>query len=167
MRDDEAHRSGRRGGRRWLLFGSLALNLFLIGFLAVGAVKHHHRSEDMPPRALREVVEFMADREDDGWRLMHHMSDADEAALRDMKREHGARMTQAVADVRAARAEIVDLIAAGERDPEVLQPAFDRVDAARGAFHDALVAILMDSSERLSDDGYTLLAGHPWERRRD
>ena len=34
--------------RRWLLIGSLALNLFLIGFLAIGFFRHHE-DHDRPP----------------------------------------------------------------------------------------------------------------------
>lgn len=163
MRNDELHRTGKRGGRRWLLFASLALNLFLIGFMAVGAV-HHHRGDDGPPRPLRAMIEYMADR-DDGWRLMHHMSDADAAVMESMKATHGARMAAAATEARAARHAVRDLIASGERDPQVLGPAFDRVGTSRQEFHDALAAILLDASGRLSDEGYTELAGRRWERR--
>ena len=31
----------KRTGRRWLLIGSLGLNLFLIGFMAIGVARHH------------------------------------------------------------------------------------------------------------------------------
>lgn len=160
MRNDEQHESGKRGGRRWLLFGSLALNLFLIGFLAVGAV-HHHRGDESPPRMLRAMIDYMADR-DDGWRLKHHLSDPDIAAMDAMKRDHGARMAAATTETRAARHAIRDLIGSGERDPEVLRPAFERVKTSRQEFHDALAAILLDAATRLSDEGYTDLAGRRW-----
>lgn len=147
----------KRTGRRWLLIGSLGLNLFLIGFMAIGVARHHW-GDDYQPRPFREMIHFMRD-SDRGEHFLRHMPDADRAAIESMKQRHGAEFTAVWAENRAAREALRALMRDGERDPTRLQPAFDRLATTRQHYGQALQDIVIDAAQNLSDEGYRIIAG--------
>ncbi|NMM44501.1 periplasmic heavy metal sensor [Rhodospirillaceae bacterium KN72] len=158
MQDTDPKKKPRRS---WLLIGSLALNLFLIGFFAIGAIRHHHRGfDDFGGRShFRTMMHYMEDRGGP-----HHLppqlfSDADEVALAEIRNQHGSELAQTRADVRAARNAVRDLMRDGVRDPQRLAEALNDASAARDRYSKAINAMILDLAGSLSDDGYRDLAG--------
>ena len=147
--------------RSWLLIGSLALNLFLIGFFAIGAIRHHHRGfDDFEGRShFRTMMHYMDDRGGPRHLPPRLFSDADEATLAEVRDRHGAELAQARAETRAARNAVRDLMRDGVRDPQQLNEAMAKAAAARDHYSNALNALILDLAESLSDEGYRNLAG--------
>lgn len=152
--------AARKSSRmRWLLIGSLALNLFLIGFLAVGALRHHwHDGPHHKP--FREMMHFMRDRGPEQ-RFLRHLGDADAAIMMALKERHGPALSDAWQESRNARDAVRDLMRAGERDPAVLQAAMERARDSRNAAFLILEGLMLDIAAQLSDEGYRSLAGEP------
>lgn len=148
---------------RWILIGSLALNLFLIGFFAVGAVRHHW-DDDHHHRPFREMMHFMRDRGPEE-RFLHHLSDADAEIMLALKERHGAALSDSWQESRNAREALRDLMRAGERDPVILRAAMERARQTRQTAFLALEELMLDIAAELSDDGYRSLAGRPRDRR--
>lgn len=149
--------------RRWLLIASLGLNLCLIGFMVVGAMKYNWHREDS--WAFRGMLHYMQDRHSGDWYL-HRLEEPDQALMRRLKSEYGQTFNQSWQDGRTARASLRDLIRAGERDPERLRAVLREIRNARLAGSEVLEALIIDLAEEMSDDAYTDLAGRPrhWDR---
>jgi uncharacterized membrane protein len=151
--------------RRWLLIGSLALNLFLIGFLAIGFFRHHD-DHDRPPRPFSEMMRFMqADAPDEEGLSSHflkHMPDQDRDALIALREKHGPALSRAKAETWATRAHLRDLMQNGVRDSEQLTAALQQARDAQTRYFDETNALLLDIAGNLSDEGYKMLA----EKRR-
>lgn len=149
--------------RRWLLIGSLALNLFLIAFLVVGAVRHKWHRDDAWP--FKGMLHYMQDHRYGDWYL-HRLDDPDQTVMRQLKDEYGQSLSQAWRDRRAAREALRDLIRAGERDPDSLKAALTEIRSAREAGSEALDALILELAAELSDEAYRDLAGRPrhWDR---
>jgi uncharacterized membrane protein len=134
--------------RRWVLIGSLALNLFLIGFLAIGFFRHHE-DHDRPPRPFSEMI-------------LKHMPDQDRDALIALREKHGPALSRAKAETWATRAHLRDLMQNGVRDSEQLTAALQQARDAQTRYFDETNALLLDIAGNLSDEGYKMLA----EKRR-
>ncbi|WP_420417455.1 periplasmic heavy metal sensor [Pacificispira sp.] len=148
---------------RWLLIGSLALNLFLIGFFGVGALRHHWH--DGPPhKPFKEMIHFMRDRGPED-RFLHHLSAADADIMRALKQRHGAALKDSWQESREARNALRDLMRAGERDPAILRAAMDRARETRQASFLTFEALMLDVAAQLSDEGYRALAGDARDER--
>ncbi|MAO92078.1 MAG: hypothetical protein CMM78_09555 [Rhodospirillaceae bacterium] len=151
--------------RRWVLIGSLALNLFLIGFLAIGFFRHHE-DHDRPPRPFYEMMRFMqTDAPGEEGRSAHflkHMPDQDRDALITLREKHGPALSRAKAETWATRARLRDLMQNGVRDPEQLTAALRQTRDAQTRYFDETNALLLDIAGSLSDEGYKMLA----EKRR-
>lgn len=149
--------------RRWLLIGSLALNLFLITFLVVGIFRHHMSDTSMP-RPMIGLTKFIQSENGADW-FLRHMPDEDAEAIRSLRAQFGDTLRSATGENRSARRAVLSLIAAGERDPSILEPAFARLADARLALQETQSAMLLAASGSLSDEGYQRLAG--WRRHKD
>lgn len=155
--------------RRWVLIGSLALNLFLIGFLAIGFARDH-RGHDHKPRPFIEMMRFMqSDTANDEHRSAHfldHMPDQDRETFVALKAEHGPALAQAKSVTRETRGRLRDLMQAGVRDPEQLSAALQQARDAQTLYFDETNSLLLDLAKNLSDEGYKMLAGkdHPEHR---
>lgn len=147
--------------RSWLLIGSLALNLFLIGFFAIGAIRHHHRGfDDFGGRGhFRSMMHYMEDRGGPHHLPQRLFSDEDETTLARIRDQHGSELAQMRADVRATRNAVRELMRDGVRDPQRLTEALDDASAARDRYSKAINAMILDLAGSLSDDGYRDLAG--------
>lgn len=143
--------------RRWLLIASLGLNLFLIGFMAIGIARHHW-GDDHHPRQFREMMHFMRDGERSE-HFLRHIPDADTAAIQSLKMQHGAEFSAAWAESRAARHALREMMSNGERDPVRLAPAFERLAVARQRYARALQDIVIEAAQDLSDEGYKAFSG--------
>ncbi|MDF1748071.1 MAG: periplasmic heavy metal sensor [Alphaproteobacteria bacterium] len=145
--------------KRWLLIGSLALNLFLIGFMAIGFARHH-KDHDRPPRPFIEMMRFMQGSNDDrpGNHFLDHMPDQDRDVLLSLKAKHGPALAQAEGEARATRMQLRRLMQDGIRDPEILSAALLKARNAQEQFFDETNALLLDIAQSLSDDGYKMLA---------
>lgn len=142
--------------RRWLLVGSLALNIFLIAFLAVGTVRHHQQEE--APRGFREMMHFMRDTGSDH-RFLHHLSETDAAAMRRLRADHGAALTASRQETVAARNAVRDALLAGAGNEAALRAAIAQLRAARLNSYETFEPFLIDLGEGLSTDALTRIAG--------
>jgi uncharacterized membrane protein len=147
--------------RRWVLIASLALNVFLIAFLAVGTVRHHHHEDR--PMAFREMMMFMRDDGADQ-RFLRHFSDADAAVMRRLRATYGADMQVSRADARAARDAVrVALLSGG--DPDAIRQAMDGLRAARLESYETFEPFLIDLGQGLSQEALERIAGERGHRR--
>ena len=147
--------------RRWLLIGSLALNLFLIGFLAIGFFRHHE-DHDRPPRPFSEMMRFMqADDHDKKGRSEHflkYMPDQDHDALIALREKHGPALARAKAETSATRTQLRALMQRGVRDPQQLSEALRQARDAQTRYFNETNALLLDIAGSLSDEGYRMLS---------
>lgn len=149
--------------RTWLLVGSLALNLFLIGFMVIGAVRHHFGDGHSSPRPFRDMIHFMRDHDSHRHgpkdRFLKHMPPGDAPIFEELRAKHGPILDRAWDDARAAREDLRHLMREGNRDKAALEAALNKAQEAQTRSFDATNALILDIAERVSDEGYRNLAG--------
>ncbi len=149
--------------RTWLLVGSLALNLFLIGFMVIGTARHHFRDGPPSSRPFRDMIHFMRDHESQRHgpedRFLKHMPTGDAPIFEDLRAKHGPILDRAWDEARAAREDLRRLMREGNRDKTALEAALNKAQVAQAHSFDATNALILDIAERVSDEGYRKLAG--------
>ena len=134
---------------KWLLIGSLILNIFLIGSIAGGAYKLFSSGAATVNGPLAERgLRFAADN------LGPERKQAFREALRETRKE--ARPLVAVA--RTARSEVRALVAAPVFDREAVKAALDRTREADIALRIRIERGLIDFTETLSPEERVKLA---------
>ena len=134
---------GRFTGRRFqiVLFASLALNLFLVGFLVARGLSHAWHHEE--PRGPQAIVE----------RLTRHLSGADAEVMRSAFQANQDKLAAAFSDLQQARREMRARIAADPYDPDALAKAAADVQVKWQAFIAALQDTILPAVGKLSPEG--------------
>lgn len=152
MSQTEAAAARPRRGIRWLLFGSLALNLFFIGIAVALAVR---ASE--PRRWHRDV--FVRTE-----RLASTLPKADAAILLDqMKASHDAIKTTQK-KYRDARDDIRDRLRQQPFSEQDVRAAMAASRAARQSYDEVLHGMFADAAAKMSAEGRRAMAD--WRKRR-
>lgn len=139
--------------RRWLLVGSLLLNLFLAAVLSGQYL--HHREENAP--ILMRVLQHVTSR-----------LDAEDAqAFRDVIRQEAPRYAQANENLARARAEIDRQLLASTFDPVATQVAIQHWQSAWDIFVGAFSTVLVDALGHLSPEGRRALVNAAPHQRPD
>jgi len=123
-----------------LLFVSLALNLFLAGFLAARwlAPEWHER-----PHGPQAIVE----------RLTSHLSGADAEVMRAAFQANQDKLAAAFGELQQARREVRQILAAQPFDPDALAKAIADVRTKQGAFFAVIQDTILPAVGKLSPEG--------------
>lgn len=146
----EAAPAPRRSGPRWLLFGSLALNLFFVGVAVAMALR------GPPPRHWDRNVFVRV-----GW-LADALPPADGKIMRESIQANHAAIAKAQDEYHAARLEIRATLRQDPFNPADMRAAMARSRAARQTFDKTVEDVFADAAAKMSPAGRHMLAD--WRR---
>lgn len=136
-----------RGGPRWLLLGSLALNLFFVGVAVAMAV----RGPAPPPRWDPNVFVRVE-------RIAATLPAADAAVVRDAMQANHAAIDEAQTKYYAARHEIHETLRQDPFKLEDMRAAMAKMRAARQSFDQIIQGVFADAVPKMSSTGRHALA---------
>jgi uncharacterized membrane protein len=147
------------GGRlRWLLLGSLALNLLFVG--AAGAVAFRY-SSPVPLTTIAHIDHTLIGRLD---RVTTSLPDADAEILRAQVAEDAAKIAAAQADLRLSQDDVRKSLRAEPFDADAMRTAMAENRNARANFDVTLHDMLASAAAKMSVVGRDKLADWPPER---
>jgi uncharacterized membrane protein len=147
------------GGRlRWLLLGSLALNLLFVG--AAGAVAFRY-SSPVPLTTIAHIDHTLTGRLD---RIAISLPDADADILRAQVAEDAAKIAAAQADLRLSQEDVRKSLRADPFDADAMRTAMAENRNARANFDVTLHDMLASAAAKMSVVGRDKLADWPPER---
>ncbi len=144
---------------RWLLLGSLALNLIFVG--AAGAVAFRYSSQ-VPLTAVARINHSLADRLD---RIAASLPPADAELLRTQLRDEAVKVAAAQADLRLSQEDVRKSLRAQPFDPEAMRAAMAKNRAAHENFDQVLHDTIATAAAKMSTIGRVKLADWPAERQ--
>jgi uncharacterized membrane protein len=146
---DEANKSdlsqpgaGRGGRWRYLLIGSLALNLFLAGVLGVWAMRPYFHRQPPPPQP-GTVSERIANR----------LPEVDRPVLRQAFAKRQGEINRLFEESRKAQQESRAALRANPFDAAAFDAAAERNRATRNALQDAVHAAMREAAMGMSAEG--------------
>ena len=146
--------SATRGSSRWLLLGSLALNLFFIG----AAIALTIRAPAPPPTWDRDVFVRVE-------RLANALPAADADILRGHINADRSTIESTQTEYRSAQNNIRATLRQQPFDPEAMQAAMAKTRAARLAFDQTIQAAFASAAAQMSQAGRKTLADWPPGRK--
>jgi uncharacterized membrane protein len=147
------------GGRlRWLLLGSLVLNLLFVG--AAGAVAIRY-SSPVPLTAIAHIDHTFTGRLD---RITTGLPDADAEILRAQVAEDATKIAAAHADLRLSQEDMRNSLRAEPFDADAMRAAMAENRNARANFDVTLHDMLASAAAKMSMVGRDKLADWPPER---
>ncbi len=144
-----------RSGPRWLLLGSLALNLFFIG-IAVAMVVRDPPSRQWSPDVFVRIE-----------RLASHLPPADAQILRAAVNAHHDAIEKSHMAYRSARDDIREALREDPFKVEDMRAAVTRAGAARQAYDQVMQGVFTDAAARMTSAGRDAMADWPRKRRRN
>ncbi|MBS0248429.1 MAG: periplasmic heavy metal sensor [Proteobacteria bacterium] len=136
-----------RPATRWLLLGSLALNLFFIGIAIAMAVRH-----PPPPRTWDRDIFVRTER------LAEGLPKADRDILLHEMQANRPAIEKTQSAYRAAQESIRDSLRKEPFDINAMRDAMNATRAARQAFDVAIQSAFAGAAEKMSQNGRTALA---------
>ena len=150
---------GKDGGRlRWLLLGSLALNLFFVG--AAGAVAFRHSSET-PLTNVSHLGHNLSGRFD---LMAASLPPTDAEILQQQIAADSAKIAAAQADLRLSQDDVRKMLRAVPFDADALSTAMAEHRNARDNFDVTLHNMLVSAAGKMSVIGRNKLADWPPDR---
>jgi uncharacterized membrane protein len=147
------------GGRvRWLLLGSLALNLFFVG--AAGAVAYRYTS----PAPLRTVARLDHSLIGRLSRMADALPPGDAEIMRAQLREDAVKLAAAQADLRLSREDVRRSLRAEPFDADAMRSAMATNHAAHEKFDKVVHDLLAAAASKMSIVGRGRLADWPADR---
>jgi uncharacterized membrane protein len=143
---------------RWLLLGSLALNLFFVG--AAGAVAFRYTSP-MPLTTVARIDRSLPSRFD---RIATSLPPADAAVMRAQLRDDAEKVVTAQADLRLSQEDVRKSLRTEPFDSDAVRTAMTENRAARENFDQVLHAMIASAAAKMSIVGRSKLADWPAER---
>jgi uncharacterized membrane protein len=143
---------------RWLLLGSLALNLFFVG--AAGAVAFRY-SGPVPLTHVARIDHDLASRLD---RIAASLPPTDAEAMRAQLRAEAEQVATAQADLRLSQEAVRKSLRAEPFNPEAMRAAMADNRTARENFDQVLHDMLASAAANMSVVGRNKLADWPAER---
>src|SRR5271156_7220764 len=136
---------GKDGGRlRWLLLGSLALNLFFVG--AAGAVALRY-SSPVPLTTVAHIDHSLIARFN---RIAASLPPADGQVMRAQLRGEAQKVASAQADLRLSQDDMRKSLRAEPFDPEAMRVAIAEKRTARGNFDQVLHDKIASAAAKMS-----------------
>lgn len=142
-----------RSASRWLLLGSLALNLFFVGIALAMAVR-----APAPPTWDRNVFVRVE-------RIAATLPAPDADLLRGEVNAHKAALEAAQSQYFAAREQIHDVLRSDDFKVEDMRAAMVKTRAARQNFDQILQGIFANAAAKMSHAGRLALANWPPNRK--
>jgi uncharacterized membrane protein len=151
---------GSEGGNhvRWLLLGSVALNLFFVG--AAGAVAFRY-SGPVPLTNIARIDHSLASRLD---RIAASLPLPDAEVMRAQLRAEAEKVATAQADLRLSQEAVRKSLRAQPFDPEAMRAAMADNRTARENFDQVLHDMVASAAANMSVVGRNKLADWPAER---
>ncbi len=146
---------------RWLLLGSLALNLFFVG--AAGAVAIRF-SGPVPLAPVARIDHSLAGRLD---HIAAKLPVADAGVLRAQLRDEAVKVATAEADLRLAQEEVRKTLRAQPFDAGAMRNAMAASRVAHDNFDQVLHDMIAAAAAKMSVVGRTTLADWRTERKND
>jgi uncharacterized membrane protein len=143
---------------RWLLLGSLALNLFFVG--AAGAVAFRY-SSPVPLATVSHIDHSLAGRLD---RIASSLPPEDAELLRTQLHAEALKMATAQADLRLSQENVRTTLRAEPFDADAMRAAMAENRIARQNFDQVLHDTIAGAAAKMSDVGRAKLAEWPPER---
>jgi uncharacterized membrane protein len=150
-----ASASATRGSPRWLLLGSLALNLFFVGVAVAMAIR------TPAPSAWDRNVFVRVER------MSATLPQADANLLRSRMQEHHAAIEDAQNKYYAARDEIRATFRQDPFKPDDMRAAMAKTRAARQNYDQVIQGVFADLIEKMSPAGRHALADWRASRKPD
>lgn len=145
---------------RYLLLGSLALNLLFAGGAGAVALQHSHAAAPLQPVAgIKHGVEYKFNR------IVATLPPADARIMRKQFRAEAIKLAEAEAQVRISEEAIRDSLRAQPFDPAAVRNAMAETSAARDSFYQLVHNVVAAATEQMSPAGRETLAD--WPQRRD
>jgi uncharacterized membrane protein len=154
MSEIQAASSRSRGGPRWLLFGSLALNLFFIGVAIALAIR-----EPAPAYRWHRDVFVRVER------LASTLPKADGDIMRGAMQANRDAVARAQAAYLGAREDIRETLRQDPFSIDAMRAAMAKTRAARQAYDQVLENVFTDAAAKMSSAGRHALAN--WRRPKD
>lgn len=142
-----------RGSPRWLLLGSLALNLFFVGVAVAMAIR-----APAPPAWDRNVF-VRAER------IADTLPPADADILRGQIQANRTLIETAQTEFRTSQSQIRDTLRHEPFDAEALRAAMAKTRAARQHFDQVIQGVFAFSASQMSPAGRSALADWPPNRK--
>jgi uncharacterized membrane protein len=142
-----------RGSSRWLLLGSLALNLFFVGAAVALLIR-----SPAPPAWDRDVLVRVE-------RVAASLPPSDADLLRGEIKNNRAAIEDAQTKYRGAQDVIRDALRQDPFDPETMRAAMTKTRAARQAFDQTVQGVFAGAASRMSSAGRHALADWPPDRK--
>jgi uncharacterized membrane protein len=140
---------------RWLLLGSLVVNLFFVG--AAGAVAFRY-SNNVP---LTAIARFHHSGVERLTHIAENLPSSDAQVMRLELRADGRRVAAAQADLRLAEEGLRDSLRANPFSLDAVHAAMAEDRTARQNFDQVLQSVIAAAAVRMSDVGRTKLAEWP------
>ena len=142
-----------RGSSRWLLLGSLALNLFFVGVAVAMAIR-----APAPPAWDRNVFVRVE-------RMAATLPPADADLLRGQIKANRGAIEDAQTKYRAAQDAIRETLRQDPFDAETMRAAMAKTRAARQTFDQAIQGVFAGAAAQMSSAGRHALADWPPGRK--
>jgi uncharacterized membrane protein len=142
-----------RGSSRWLLLGSLALNLFFIGIAIALTVRAP------PPRTWDPDVFVRMER------LATALPPADGNVLRSQMNDNRDAIARAQTEYHAARDAIRETLRQQPFDPNVMRTAIANAQVARQVYYQTIQGVFATAAINMSPAGRQALANWPPGRK--
>jgi uncharacterized membrane protein len=143
---------------RWLLLGSLALNLFFVG--AAGAVAYRYTGP-VPLANVSRIEHSLASRLN---RIAASLPATDAKIMRSQLRAEEEKVATAQADLRLSQEEVRNSLRAEPFDPDAVRTAMADNRVARENFDEILHDMIASAAVRMSVVGRNKLAEWPAAR---
>jgi uncharacterized membrane protein len=142
-----------RGSSRWLLLGSLALNLFFVGVAFALVIR-----APAPPAWDRDVFVRVE-------RVAATLPPSDADLLRGQINNNRATIEDAQTKYRAAQDVIREALRQDPFEPEAMRAAMTKTRAARQTFDETIQGVFAGAASQMSSAGRHALADWPPDRK--
>lgn len=145
---------------RYLLLGSLTLNLLFAGVAGAVALQHTRAPAPLQPVAgIKHGIEYKFNR------IVATLPPADAKIMREQFRAEAVKLIAAEAELRLSEEAVRDSLRAQPFDPSAVRTAMAETNAARDSFYQLLHNVVASATVQMSAAGRETLAD--WRQKRD
>jgi uncharacterized membrane protein len=143
------------GRTRWLLLGSLTLNLIFAGAAAVSLTRHSGAVALEPVTHMTRGAENRLDR------IATTLPEPDARIMRAFIRAQTAKVVAAQANLRVSQDDLRTSLRAQPFDPAAVRAAMAETSAARDSYDQVLQDVIASAAAKMSPQGRSKLADWP------